>query len=194
VRLLLIRHGATPWTVTGQHTGRSDVDLSEEGRAQVARLAPLIREHLDVPFDDVAVFSSPLRRAIESARIAMGGRDLLIDQRLIEYDYGDCEGLTPPEVRERMPGWDIWEDGCPGGEQVDEVGERVGAFVADVERVHRTAVVFAHSHVIRIMAAVATGLDARDGRIFTLDTASLSVIDDVRAKRVIQRWNVLPSR
>jgi len=193
MRLVLIRHGATAWSVTGEHTGRTDVSLSDAGRAQLVPLERVARDALGERWNEVTIYSSPLQRALVSARLVMGeGREITLDPRLVEFDYGQYEGLRPEEVRALRPGWDIWLDGCPGGENVDDVGRRLSAFLADAAATQETAIVFAHSHVIRIMAAISVGLDAREGRIFTLDTASLSVIEDVRGKRVIERWNVRP--
>lgn len=191
MRLVLIRHGATAWSVTGEHTGRTDVSLSDAGREELVPLERVARDALGERWNDATIYSSPLERALVSARLVMGeGRDITLDPRLVEFDYGQYEGLRPEEIRAQRPGWDIWLDGCPGGEDVVDVGRRLSAFLADAAATQETAIVFAHSHVIRIMAAISVGLDARDGRIFTLDTASLSVIGDVRGKRVIERWNV----
>ena len=193
VRLVLIRHGATAWSVTGEHTGRSDIPLSAQGREQLGPLDGLVRAVLADQYDAAAVYSSPLDRALTSARLVVGpARDVTVDERLVEYDYGEYEGLRPDEIRATRPTWDIWVDGCPGGESVEDVGQRLGGFLTDVAARHSTVVVFAHSHVIRIMAALSVGLVARKGHIFTLDTASLSVIDDIRGKRVIQHWNLRP--
>ena len=191
MRLVLIRHGATAWSVTGEHTGRTDVSLSDAGREELVPLERVARDALGERWNDATIYSSPLERALVSAQLVMGeGRDITLDPRLVEFDYGQYEGLRPEEIRGQRPGWDIWLDGCPGGEDVVDVGRRLSAFLADAAATQETAIVFAHSHVIRIMAAISVGLDARDGRIFTLDTASLSVIGDVRGKRVIERWNV----
>lgn len=193
MRLVLIRHGATEWSLSDRNAGRTDVALSATGRAQLIPLAGVLRDTLGDRWDAVAVYSSPLDRALESARLVMGeGREFTVDPRLAEFDYGRYEGLTPEEIRASRPGWDIWLDGCPGGESVHDLERRLGAFLVDVAALHETVVVFAHSHVIRVVAAMSVGLDAREGRIFTLDTASLSVIDNVRGRRVIQRWNVRP--
>ena len=189
MRLVLIRHGATEWSVSG----RTDAALSATARAQLIPLERVPRDTLGDRWDEVAVCSSPLDQALESARLVMGeGREFTVDSRLAEFDYGQFEGLTPEEIRALRPGWDIRFDGCPGGESVHDLERRLDAFLVDVAALHETVVVFAHSHVIRVVAAMSVGLDASEGRIFTLDTASLSVIDNVRGRRVIQCWNVRP--
>lgn len=156
MRLILIRRGATAWSVSGEHTGRTDIALSLDGWAQLVPLESNLRKFLGEAWDDAHAYSSPLSRALVSVRTVMGkARDIRIDDRLVEYDYGDYEGLTPTQIRDRRPGWDIWLDGCPGGETVEDVGRRLDAFLVDVSATADTVVVFAHSHVIRIMGALA---------------------------------------
>jgi probable phosphoglycerate mutase len=144
--------------------------------------------------DAAAVFSSPLARALDSAQIVVGADgEIRVDQNLIEFNYGDYEGLTSEEIRDLRPGWDIWRDGCPNGENADDVGQRADKFLAGLDGGPELVLVFCHSHMIRIMAARAIGLDARQGQIFTLDTATVSMIEDVRGKRVIKKWNFDPN-
>jgi probable phosphoglycerate mutase len=193
VTLFFIRHGATEWSVTGQHTGRTDLPLSGEGLDQLGSLSHGLRQLLGPDFGRLDVVSSPMSRALVSATTVMGeGHDIRIDPNLAEFDYGDYEGLTTDEIREQRPGWDIWRDGCPNGESVEDVGRRADAFLASIEDGPELVAIFAHAHLIRIMAARATGLDAHWGEIFTLDTATLSVIDEVRGKRAVKLWNVSP--
>lgn len=193
MKLILIRHGATQWSASGQHTGTTELPLTSQGVAQLEPLSRMLRQMIGHQFDDSAVFSSPMARALVSAQTVMGdGHDVRIDSNLVEFDYGDYEGLTTDEIRSRRPGWDIWRDGCPNGESVEEVGRRADAFLSTIEDGPELVVTFAHAHLIRIMAARAIGLDAHWGQIFTLDTATVSVIEDVRGKRVVQQWNVNP--
>jgi len=193
VKLFLIRHGATKWSASGQHTGTTDLPLTSEGLAQLGPLSTGLRESIGEQFATAVVFSSPLIRALVTAQTVVGDdREVRVDQNLIEFNYGDYEGLTPGEIRDLRPGWDIWRDGCPNGESASDVGRRADRFLAALGDGPELVLVFAHSHIIRIMAARAIGLDARHGQIFTLGTATVSVIEDVRGKRVIQQWNVSP--
>jgi len=194
MKLLIIRHGATEWSVTGQHTGTTDIPLTEDGlnQAHLAREAALrlVGEELATAL----VYTSPLQRARRTADIVMArpSDEFTVTDLLLEYNYGDYEGLTPTQIRSLHPGWDIWRDGCPGGESTDGVGRRANAFLREVERNDRLVVAFAHGHIIRILGACAVGLTARHGQIFTLDTATLSMIEDVRSKRVVKVWNLDP--
>jgi len=194
VKLLIVRHGATEWSLTGQHTGKTDIPLTELGvkQAGLARRAAvrLVGDELET----AAVFTSPLQRARKTAEAVMArpNSEFTVTENLLEYDYGQYEGLTPGQIRELRPGWDIWRDGCPGGESPEDVGARAHAFIKQVEQEDRLVVAFAHGHIIRILGACAVGLPAAQGQIFTLDTATLSVIEDVRGKRVIKTWNLDP--
>ena len=160
----------------------------------MAQLGPLnreLRQWLDSSFDSVEVFASPMTRALVTARAVMGeGRALHVDANLMEFDYGDYEGLTTEQIREQRPEWDMWRDGCSNGETAEDVGRRVDAFLGALREGPDSVVLFAHAHVLRILAARAVGLEARDGEVFSLDPATVSVIGDVRSKWVIQHWNV----
>ncbi|GGB29188.1 phosphoglycerate mutase [Flexivirga endophytica] len=192
MKLLLVRHGETGWSVTGQHTGLTDIPLTPNGLEQATSAGNAARVVLGDEFALASAFSSPLSRARVTAESVMGAdRPIGLCDELLELDYGEYEGLTPSEIRARRAGWDIWADGCPGGETVEAVGDRVDRFLAMIEDVP-TVIAFAHGHVIRILAARAVGLPARCGQIFTLDTATVSLIADVRGKRVVKMWNVDP--
>ena len=192
MQLLLVRHGETAWSVTGQHTGLTDIPLTANGYEQAAGAANAARLLLGDEFARASVFSSPLSRARITGESVVGpGRRIQVCEELLELDYGEYEGLTPAEIRHERPGWDIWTDGCPGGETVEAVGDRVDRFLQKIEDAP-TNIAFAHGHVIRILAARAVGLPARSGQAFTLDTATVSLIADVRGKRVIKMWNVDP--
>ena len=194
MRMFLIRHGATQWSATGQHTSTTDLSLTSEGLAQLGPLSTALREALGEQFATAVVFSSPLTRALATAQIVLGDdREVRVDPNLIEFNYGDYEGLTSEEIRDWRPDWDIWRDGCPRGESADDVGRRADTFLAGLGDDPELLLVFSHSHFIRILAARAIGLDARQGQIFTLDTATVSLVEDVRGKRVIKRWNMNPT-
>ncbi len=185
--LWLVRHGATEWTATGQHTGRTDVALTDAGRREAAALfRPLDRQ----PF--AAAFTSPLGRARETARIA-GFADAVVVDDLREWDYGVFEGRTTPEIREEIPGWSVWSDPIPEGESLVAVAARAAAVLARCDAIDGRVVLFAHAHILRILSACAVGLDPAAGRVVALDPASISVIGHEHDYRVIRRWNHLPS-
>jgi broad specificity phosphatase PhoE len=191
MHLILVRHGETAWSRTGQHTGTTDLELLDEGRAQAISIAPLIRKTL-AGSKPQAVFTSPLRRAVETARLADPGLPAIRSEWLRECIYGAYEGLSPTQIRDLRPGWDFWRDGCLDGENAAEVGARADNFLAECVSGDEPIIAFSHGHMIRILAARALGLPAEQGQLFTLGTASVSEIKDVRGKRVISLWNLTP--
>ena len=194
MKLLLLRHGATEWSVTGQHTGRTDIPLTEQGREQAQRARAAVKTLAGEDWDRLRVFSSPLERAAETARIVFGdAREILIADELMEFDYGVHEGLTPTQIQDAVPGWQLWRDGCDGGETPADVGRRVGSFLASIEEEQAPVVAVAHGHLLRVLAARAIGLAAEQGGVFTLDTATVSLVEDVRGLRVIRLWNLDPA-
>jgi broad specificity phosphatase PhoE len=182
--LTLVRHGATEWSVRGRHTGRTDVELTDEGRRQAARLEPLLGR---VGFDLVLV--SPLRRAVETAELAGVGR-FELDPDLQEWDYGDLEGLTTPQIRDRYPGWSIWRGPWPGGETPTEVAGRADRVIgrALAAGTGRVALV-AHGHILRALAARWLAQPAEAGAWMALDTATVSELGWEHGNRVLRRWN-----
>ena len=182
--LWLARHGETAWTISRQHTGRTDLPLTAEGERQAREeLAPkLAGERFDL------VLASPLRRARDTARLA--GFDARLDERLREFDYGDYEGRTTAEIHAERPGWDLWTDGAPGGERAEDVGARMDALIADhlpgVER----ALLFGHGHALRILAARWLGLPAREGRVLLLPPAGLGITGAEHGHPAIARWSI----
>jgi probable phosphoglycerate mutase len=188
VRLVLVRHGATEWSVSGRHTGRTDLPLSAAGREQAKDIRARVLSVIDKE-RSVYTWSSPLQRARVTAELIMGAAACTIDDRLREFDYGDYEGLTTAEIRERSPGWTVF-DGCPGGETVADVVARVDSFLGDVRGgPEAIAVIFAHGHLLRILGARAVNQAGDFGRHLGLDTASVSVIDDLRDGPAITLWN-----
>jgi broad specificity phosphatase PhoE len=185
--LWLVRHGETEWSLSGKHTSRTDVALTEHGR----RRAEELRDYLAaVKFD--AVLVSPMRRARETCAIAGFGEVAVVDENLKEWDYGVYEGRTTAEIRAEMPGWSVWKDEIAGGETVEHVGERADAVIAralassgDGGKV----ALFAHAHILRILAARWIGLAADGGRLLALGTGSVSVVGWERETRVITNWN-----
>ena len=189
MELIIVRHGETEWTISGQHTGLTDLPLTPNGRRQAARLQPLAARILDD--QSPVVYTCPRRRSVDTAELAFPARPAALEPLLAEYDYGDYGGLTSAQITDQRPGWDIWRDGCPHGESTDEVGARADTFLRQtVGTSPHTIVVVTHGHFSRILAASALGLAARQGQLFASDTASISVIGDHHAKRCIQLWNM----
>lgn len=180
----LIRHGETEWSLNGRHTGISDVPLTENGRA-VARLWR--------PFAATKTFAlvltSPLQRARLTCELAGLGERAEIDRDLCEWDYGAYEGLTPQEIRSKQPGWLIFNDGCPDGESPEQIGARVDRVIARVRAVGGDVALFAHGHVLRVLAARWLGLPASGGGHFLLDTATLCVLSSYHGLPAVKRWN-----
>ncbi|MCU1364456.1 MAG: putative phosphoglycerate mutase family protein [Ilumatobacteraceae bacterium] len=187
MKLILVRHGATEWSANGRHTGSTDLPLTDDGRAQAANSKSKVAAMFGSTF--AVIWSSPLARARSTAEIVLGGRPYTVDERLREFDYGDYEGLTTAQIRDRVPGWTVWE-GCPNGETVAEVSARVDSFLHDAHLSPATVgIVFAHGHLLRILGARAVGQPGEFGRQLGLDTASVSVIDDLRDGPAITLWN-----
>jgi broad specificity phosphatase PhoE len=187
VKLILVRHGATEWSANGRHTGSTDVELTDHGRSQAEATRTKVRAMIGHTF--ATSWSSPLMRAKQTAEIVLGGTPYTVDARLREFDYGDYEGLTTAQIREHAPGWTVW-DGCPGGETVADVVARVDSFLADAHvSPASVGVVFAHGHLLRIFAARAIGQPGELGRHLGLDTASVSIVDDLRDGAALTLWN-----
>jgi broad specificity phosphatase PhoE len=191
MQIVLARHGETEWSRDLRHTGRTDVPLTDAGRRQ----AGLLREAL-AGSSFARVLSSPLQRALETCRLAGFGDRVETSADLAEWDYGDYEGITTPEIRAARPGWYLWRDGCPGGETVSDVGRRADRVIAALAELDGNAVLFAHGHVLRVLAARWVGLGPEEGALLALDTGTLSVLGYERETRVLRRWNapVAPGR
>jgi probable phosphoglycerate mutase len=193
--LILVRHGETEWSRTGKHTGRTDVPLTPAGEAAAAALAPMLARR-----DITAVFTSPARRAVETAALA-GLDNAKVDPDLWEWDYGGYEGLTTAQIREQRPGWYLWRDGViPGdaehpGETVDQVGHRADLVLGRVAPLLDSGDValVAHGHVLRVLTARYLRLKPSAGRLFRLDTGTISTLGTEHDEPVILSWNVPPS-
>ena len=186
--LLLIRHGQTEWSRDGRHTGRTDVPLTGEGRQQAAALRGVLEAR-----SLERIFTSPLARATETCRLAGQGERAEPRDELLEWDYGEFEGATTPEIREQHPGWLLWRDGCPGGESADQVSARVDPLVEELRRLEGDAAIFAHGHVLRVLAARWVGLSGADGSRLALATASVSTLGWERELPVVRLWNSQPA-
>ena len=183
-RAYLIRHGDTAWTLSGQHTGTTDIPLTETGRRVARSLQPLLAG------DRFAlVLSSPLERARQTSALAGFAQRAVIDPDLAEWDYGDYEGLTTADIQRRQPGWLIFEHGCPGGESPGQVGARVDRVIDRIRSTAGNAALFAHGHLLRVFAARWVGLPVAAGSHFLLDTATVSVVTYYRGIPAIARWN-----
>jgi broad specificity phosphatase PhoE len=184
VKVYAIRHGETAWSLTGQHTGRTDLPLTENGRHLAERLRPALAGEAFA-----LVLVSPLRRARETVELAgLGGR-AEVDPDLAEWDYGDYEGLTTPQIREKAPGWLIFRDGCPGGETPEQVAARTDRVIARARKAGGDVALFAHGHLLRVLAARWLGMPPGAGQHFLLDTGTLSVLGDYGGIPAVRTWN-----
>jgi probable phosphoglycerate mutase len=185
-RVLLVRHGETEWSRSGRHTGRTDLPLLPEGEAQARALRPRVG-----PFRSATVLTSPLRRARETCDLVGLGANATVDPDLGEWDYGSYEGLTTAEIRAERPGWDLFDDGTPDGEDAADVGRRVDRVLARIRAAAGDVVCVAHAHVLRVLGARWIGLDPTGGRLLRLEPCSLSELGWEREQAVIGLWNSL---
>jgi probable phosphoglycerate mutase len=179
----LVRHGETEWSRNGRHTSTTDLPLLPEGE----QVAVQLHERLAAQ-DFALVLTSPRQRARTTAELA-GHPDAEVDEDLVEWTYGDYEGITTDEIRRTVPGWTVWNGTCPGGETADDVEKRLDRVVARLVAAPGPALVFAHGHSLRALTARWLGLPVTDGRLFRLDTATVSVLGHERESAVILRWN-----
>jgi probable phosphoglycerate mutase len=179
------RHGETEWSRSGQHTGRTDLPLTVTGRREARALGRALggrRFSL--------VLSSPLSRAFETCRIAGYAPVARKTGDLAEWDYGEVEGRTAVQVRRDRPGWDLWEDGVPGGETLDEVAARARRVIARAAAARGDVLLFGHGHILRVLVACWLGLEPRDARLFALSTAALGILGENGGARIVQAWNL----
>jgi broad specificity phosphatase PhoE len=183
--LWLIRHGETEWSLSGAHTGRTDIPLTAHGR----ELAQQVGQYL-AGRKFALVLSSPLSRAVDTCRLAGYGEQAQVEPLLQEWNYGDYEGKSTPEIRKTRPDWFLWRDGVPNGETVEQVGVRADAVIARIASANGDVALFSHGHFLRIFTARWLGLEASGGRLFALDTATISVLGFERETHVMKRWNM----
>ncbi len=181
--LWLVRHAETEWSRDGRHTGRTDVPLTETGREHAATLAPVLASRAFA-----LVLTSPLSRARDTAALT-GFGDAAPRDGLLEYDYGDYEGITTAEIREGRADWSLWRDGVPGGEAPDDVGARVDAIIAEARGTDGDVLCFAHGHVLRVLAARWLGEPAAFAGRLALSTGAICVLGWEREVPVMWRWN-----
>jgi probable phosphoglycerate mutase len=184
MRVFAIRHGETEWSLQGRHTGTTDIPLTPNGRRLAARLGPALRGHAFA-----LVLVSPLQRARETCELAGLATKAVVEPDLVEWNYGHYEGLTPAQIHERAPGWLIFRDGCPGGEAPEDVAARADRVIARARAGDGDVAVFAHGHVLRVLAARWLGMRAAAGQHFLLDTGTLNVLDHYRGVPALKIWN-----
>jgi broad specificity phosphatase PhoE len=182
--LYLVRHGETEWSLSGQHTGVTDLPLLPQGEEAARALQQRLAGHAFA-----LALSSPRQRARETARLSGHGDVLELTEDLFELGYGDYEGRTTPEIREERPGWDIWKDGAPGGEPLAEAAARVDRVIERALAAEGDVIIFAHGHILRILGARWMGLGPEAASALGLGTASLCVLGFERERRVIWLWN-----
>ena len=189
MEIVLVRHGETEWSLNGQHTSRTDLPLTVKGRERAKRLGPALADR-----SFALVLTSPLLRARETCRIAGYGDRAEICEDLREWDYGEYEGLTTPQIREANPGWSLWRAGCPGGERPSQVGARADRAI---ERLRSgagdgNALAFAHGHIFRVLTARWLQMEPSGGSRFVLSAGAVCVLGYERETEVIQLWNREP--
>jgi len=185
-QIYLIRHGETEWSLSGQHTGTTDIPLTDNGRNVARQLKPVLAKE-----SFARVMTSPLQRARETCELGGFGERAEIDRDLMEWNYGEYEGLTPKQIHAKAPAWMIFSDGCPGGESPEQVGARADRLIARIRGVEGNVVLFAHGHIFRVFAARWLGLPASAGGHFLLDTATLNILSYYRDIPAVKRWNAM---
>jgi broad specificity phosphatase PhoE len=180
----LVRHGETEWTLTGQHTSRTDLPLTAEGELQAVAIGKLLADH---HFD--AVLSSPMQRAVNTAKLAGFGDRVQTSEALTEVDYGDYEGLTTNEIWDRASGWELFRDGSPGGETPQQIEHRIDALLAEIQTLGPSVLLFGHGHCMRAIGARFLGLPVTFGTHLRLDPSSVSVLSHERDGPAIVVWN-----
>jgi len=183
-RLVCVRHGETVWSRDGRHTGRTDIPLTDRGREDARALAAPL-----AAYRFARVLASPLQRARETCALA----GLAVQEEpcpaLMEWDYGDYEGLTSAQIEERRPAWLLWRDGCPGGEMPGDVAARADSVITELAALDGDVALFAHGHLLRVLAARWVEQPASFGARLTLDTAAVSLLDADHGIRALRRWN-----
>ena len=182
-KLYAVRHGETEWSLSGRHTGRTDIPLTEHGREQAKKIGDALSAR-----EFTLVLMSPFARARDTASIA-GYGDADVDDDLREWDYGDYEGRTTIDIRDDRPGWFLWDDGVPNGETINAVAARAERVIARLRATDGDALVFAHGHLLRVLAARWLDVDADFGRHLILSPATLSILGAERDVPALEAWN-----
>ncbi len=182
--IFLVRHGETDWSQAGKHTGLTDISINEKGKAQALHLKTVLERHTFT-----RVFSSPLKRAHETCLIA-GYSDATIDPDLVEWNYGKYEGLTTEEIHKTNPNWNLFKDGAPAGETLDQIAQRAQRMLAKIKKEKGDVLLFSSAHFLRTFTACYLGLTAHEGRLFLFFPASISILAEERGAPVILQWNL----
>ena len=183
-KVYLLRHGETEWSLNGRHTGVTDIPLTENGRIAARLIKPILAK---VTF--TLVLTSPLQRARETCELAGLGQFANVEPDLIEWNYGEYEGLKTDQIRLTSPGWSVFRDGCPGGESPEQVGARADRVITKVRAAAGNVALFGHGHFTRVLAARWINLSANYGENFLLDTATLNVLGYYRESPAFMIWN-----
>lgn len=184
LQIYLIRHGETLWSKSGQHTGISDIPLTDVGREQALLLKETLKK---IAFE--AVISSPMKRAVDTCDLAGLGDNRIIDQDAMEWDYGSYEGLTSAEIEEQDPDWTIFLRGAPGGESLRDITLRADRLLKKLMTYQKSVALFSHGHFLRALAARWLHLPAQEGRLFSLSVASVSLLGFEHRAHTIALWN-----
>jgi broad specificity phosphatase PhoE len=182
--LVLVRHGQTEWSANGRHTSRTDLPLVDSGRERAEALANALAGH-----SYALVLVSPLRRALETAELAGFGAAAEVSEDLREWDYGEYEGLTTPEIRAQRPEWNLWTDGCPGGESPEQVGHRADTVLKRAGGADGDVLMFAHGHILRVLTARWLDMAPAAGARFALGAGAICRLGFERETHVVQEWN-----
>ena len=183
-QIVVVRHGETEWSLSGRHTSGTDLPLTDQGRERARGLAKVL-----AGWKFSLVLCSPLRRARETCELAGFGRVAEICEDLHEWDYGEYEGLTTPQIRQRDPDWSLWRDGCPGGEAPEQVGARADRVIERLRGAGGDGAAFAHGHILRVVTARWLGMQVAAGARFALGAGSIGVFGWERETEVLSRWN-----
>lgn len=182
--IYLVRHGETEWSLSGKHTGITDIPLTENGRREAKLFQPLADK-----MSFALVLTSPLERARMTAELAGLGNQAEVERDLMEWNYGAYEGLTTDQINANLPDWMLFKDGCPGGESPEQIGARMDRLIARIRTVEGNVALFAHGHILRVLAARWIGFSVLAGCHFLLDTATLSVLSYYQGIPAVKRWN-----
>ncbi len=182
--IVLVRHAETEWSLDGRHTGLTDIPLTDHGRDVAATLAGRLAD-----WNFALVLVSPFTRALETCELCGLGAQAQKRPDLHEWDYGNYEGITTPQIYEQRPGWNLWRDGCPGGESAADVGVRADRLITEASAVDGPVAMFSHGHMLRVLGARWIGLDPAHGAHLGLSTAAVCLLDHEREAPILARWN-----
>ena len=183
-KIYLVRHGETEWSLSGQHTGMTDIPLTENGKRMAKELEPFFaKQKLSL------VLTSPLERARMTCELAGLGDKAEVDPNLMEWDYGEYEGLTREQIHTQSLNWMIFKDGCPGGESPKQVEKRADQVIARINKAEGTVVLFAHGHILRVLVSRWLGFSAEAGSHFLLDTGTISILSYYEGCQAVKQWN-----